>query len=387
MVCLTYPNPWTEEHMTMNREQIARAERFHQLHAEPRPLVLANAWDAASVRIVEEAGAQAIGTTSAGMAWTQGYSDGEQMPIHELLDGCQRICRTASTPVSVDIERGYGSDAKDTGGLVGALMQLGVVGINIEDGTDPDTHILAHPSILARRIACTRDMARHHGLPLFINARIDTYVAAGTETAERLEETRRRALAYIDAGADGIFVPGLADLGEIAHLARALPAPLNIYAGYPGAPSVEALQRAGARRISLGCGPMQAVMAHLARIAAEALTEGRYDTMAGHMLTTAQANALFQSTPVRDDSTAHRVLRTGMGDGPIGLLFARPRQSIRPNGARLSDVELTTRNGTHKTTAAGVARDSARPGLAQQALRRFAASFLAFAGGTRAGGR
>jgi 2-methylisocitrate lyase-like PEP mutase family enzyme len=372
----------------MNREQIARAERFHRLHAEPRPLVLANAWDAASVRIVEEAGAQAIATTSAGMAWTQGYSDGEQMPVHELLAACQRICRMASTPVSVDIERGYGRDAKGTGGLVGALMQLGVVGINIEDGTDPVTHSLAHSSILARRIACARDMARHHGLPLFINARIDTYVAAGMETAARLEETRQRALAYIDAGADGIFVPGLADLADIAHLARALPVPLNIYAGYPGAPSVKALQRAGARRISLGCGPMQAVMAHLARIAAEAFDEGRYDTMAAHMLTPAQANALFPSTPVHDDGTTRRVLRTGMGDGPVGLLFAKPRQNVRQHGARLGDVELTTRNGMHRTAAPGMARDNAGPGLAQQALKRLAASFLgAFTGGTRADGR
>ncbi len=280
----------------MTREQIARAERFHQLHAESKPLVLANAWDAASARIIEEVGAQAIGTTSAGMAWTLGYPDGEQMPVAELLAACQRICRVATTPVSVDIERGYGRDAKDVGTLVDALIQLGVVGINIEDGTDPTTRILAHPSILTQRIASARAMARHHGLPLFINARIDTHVAAGTEAAARLEETRQRALAYIDAGADGIFVPGLSNLDDIGQLAHALPVPLNVYAGYPGAPGVEALQRVGARRISLGCGPMQAVMAHLARISAEAFTDGRYDTMGSNMLTAAQANALFNSS-------------------------------------------------------------------------------------------
>jgi len=281
--------------MAMNREQIARAERFHQLHAESKPLVLANAWDAASARITEEAGAQAIGTTSAGMAWAQGYPDGEQMPVDELLAACQRICRIASTPVSVDIERGYGRDAKDVGTLVDALIQLGVVGINIEDGTDPGTHSLAHPSILTQRIASARAMARHHGLPLFINARIDAYVATGTEAGARLEETRQRALAYIDAGADGIFVPGLSNVDDIAQLARALPVPLNIYAGYPGAPDVETLQRAGARRISLGCGPMQAVMAHLAKISAEAFTDGHCDTMGLNMLTATQANALFSS--------------------------------------------------------------------------------------------
>ena len=213
-----------------------------------------------------------------------------------LLAACQRICRVATTPVSVDIERGYGRDAKDVGTLVDALIQLGVVGINIEDGTDPTTRILAHPSILTQRIASARAMARHHGLPLFINARIDTHVAAGTEAAARLEETRQRALAYIDAGADGIFVPGLSNLDDIGQLAHALPVPLNVYAGYPGAPGVEALQRVGARRISLGCGPMQAVMAHLARISAEAFTDGRYDTMGSNMLTAAQANALFNSS-------------------------------------------------------------------------------------------
>ncbi len=277
----------------MNREQRARAELLHRLHAGPAPLMLPNAWDAASARVIENAGAKVIATTSAGMAWALGYPDGEQLPVQDLLDACQRICRVVSAPVSVDIERGYGQDAQATGDLVDALIQLGVVGINIEDGTEPGTQTLTKPSVLCERIACVRTMARHHDLPFFINARIDTYLSSLSPEV-RLEETRKRALAYIDAGADGIFLPGLADAQDIATLVQWLPVPLNVYAGYPGAPTAQALQRLGVRRISLGCGPMQATLAHLGAMATEALDEGRYDTMGKRMWTPAEANGLFR---------------------------------------------------------------------------------------------
>lgn len=320
----------------MNREQKERAEYFYQLHTGPAPLVLPNAWDVASARVIENAGSKAIATTSAGMAWSLGYADGEKMPVQELLAACKRICRAVRAPVSVDIERGYGRDAQDTGGLVGALIQLGVVGINIEDGTVPGTQTLAHPAVLCERITCVRTVARHHDLRLFINARIDTYCTKELAATARLEETRVRALAYIDAGANGIFVPGLADLQEIATLARALPVPLNIYAGYPGAPASQALGKLGVRRISLGCGPMQATLAHLSNMASEAIDEGRYDTMGSAMLTTAQANGLFAAV---DSHRVRDVPYVGMGDGPVALLLAQPNKHMH-------DVELTTRNGT-----------------------------------------
>lgn len=290
----------------MNHEQRSRAELFHQLHAAQEPLVLPNAWDAASARVIEHAGAKAIGTTSAGMAWSLGYPDGERMPVQALLAACQRICHVTSAPVSVDIERGYARDAQDTGRLVEALIQLGVVGINIEDGIDPGTRTLAHPHVLSERIACARAVAQRCDLPFFINARIDTYCTPSQQAETRFEETRKRALAYVDAGADGIFVPGLADPHEIATFARLLPVPLNIYAGYTGAPTVESLRQLGVRRISLGCGPMQAALAHLARMAAEALTQGRYDNMGGAMLSVTEANALFESVTTRDAPALQR---------------------------------------------------------------------------------
>lgn len=286
----------------MNREQQERAQYFHRLHAGPLPLMLPNAWDVASARVIENAGAKAIATTSAGMAWSLGYADGEHMPAQELLDACRRIARAVKTPLSVDIERGYGRDAQDTGNLVAALIELGAVGINIEDGTDPATQALAHPATLCERIACARAVARRHDLPLFINARIDTYCTRTVDAAARPEETRARAFAYIDAGADGIFVPGLADPQEIAALAGTLPVPLNIYAGYPDAPASKALGNLGVGRISLGCGTMQATLAHLANIASEAIADGHYDSMGRAMLSVAQANGLFTSV---DSHRAH----------------------------------------------------------------------------------
>lgn len=277
----------------MNHDQAALAQAFHQLHTGTQPLMLPNAWDVASARIIENAGARAVATSSAAMAWSLGYADGEQMPLDELLAACRRIAEAVSVPLSVDIERGYGLDAEETGGLVGALMQLGVVGINIEDGKDAATGQLSDPRLLVQRIACIRAVAEHRGVALFINARTDTYLSKELSGEARFEETLKRALAYVAAGAHGIFVPGLADAGEIERLASLLPVPLNVYAGYPGAPDAASLHALGVRRISLGCGTMQAVLAHLDRIAREALVEGRYDTMADHMLSVGEANDLF----------------------------------------------------------------------------------------------
>lgn len=277
----------------MNHDQTIQAQAFHQLHAGAEPLILPNAWDVASARVIENAGAKAVATSSAAMAWALGYPDGEQMPLDELLAACRRIAEAVSVPLSIDIERGYGVDAEETGGLVGALMQLGVIGINIEDGKDPATGQLADPRVLAQRIACIRAVAEHRGVALFINARTDTYLSKELSGEARFEETLKRALSYINAGANGIFVPGLADAGEIKRLAELLPVPLNVYVGYPGAPDVATLHELGVRRISLGCGTMQAVLAHLARIAREALVEGRYDTMGDHMLSVGEANGLF----------------------------------------------------------------------------------------------
>ncbi|MGH9939847.1 MAG: isocitrate lyase/PEP mutase family protein [Blastocatellia bacterium] len=276
--------------------QQERAEAFHRLHAGDKPLVLVNAWDAASARLFEQAGAPAIATTSAGIAWSLGYSDGEQMDTRELIQACARICRVVTAPVSVDIERGFGRTPTEVCETVRALLELGVVGINIEDGVAPGAKELVQPSVLAEKISAIRAVAEEVGVRLFINARTDTYFVStveGDDPVARYDETAQRARIYVEAGADGIFVPGLESLEEMERMARETPQPLNIYAGYAGLPPVAALGRAGVRRVSLGCGPFQAALALARRVATEALNEGTYTTMTASMLSAGEMNNLF----------------------------------------------------------------------------------------------
>src|SRR5262245_16044809 len=162
-----------------------RAAVFHRLHAEADPLVLVNAWDAGSARVLEHAGARAIATTSAGMAWALGYPDGEYLPTSEFITATARICRAVSVPVSVDIERGFGHSTDDVVAFVQTLIGLGVVGVNIEDGVLSDTHRLAEPSILCERITALREMAAQMNARLFINARTDTYFVPNDDRAAR----------------------------------------------------------------------------------------------------------------------------------------------------------------------------------------------------------
>jgi 2-methylisocitrate lyase-like PEP mutase family enzyme len=277
--------------MRQTSVQQARAEAFHQMHTGM--LVLVNAWDAASARLFEEAGSTAIATSSAGIAWSLGSSDSEQISLRELLEACARICRVVRVPVSVDIERGYGKTTSEVAATVRALIELGVVGINIEDGITPGTNELAPPNILAEKISAIREVAEEAGLRLFINARTDTYLVPADDTHAGFEETVRRAQKYIAAGADGIFVPGLEKLEEMERMVRLLTRPLNIYAGYAGLPPVSELQRAGVRRVSLGCGPLQAALALARRIATETLNDGTYTAMTANMLSAADANGLF----------------------------------------------------------------------------------------------
>jgi 2-methylisocitrate lyase-like PEP mutase family enzyme len=226
------------------------SETFRRLHAGPNPLVLINVWDAASARIVERAGAAAIATTSAGIAWSLGHPDGERLPFDDLLAACRRICSAVRLPVTVDLERGYAADAAEARERVRALLAIGVAGINIEDGIDAATGALNPIEALAERIAEIRALDRS----LFINARTDVYFLP--RSASTFDDALQRARLCIDAGADGIFMPGLSDPATMRRAADALDRPLNVYAGYDGAPTVDELARHGARRISVGCGAL-----------------------------------------------------------------------------------------------------------------------------------
>lgn len=272
----------------------ALARRFHALHAPDaaRLLVLPNAWDAMTARLVEEAGADAIATTSAGIAWAHGHPDGQRIARAEMLAAVERIARAVRVPVTADVESGYGTGTvADAVATARGVLDAGAVGLNLEDAPGPDGAPVVAAEHHAERVAAVRAAARAAGVPLFVNARTDTYVRRlGASDAERFDETVRRAHLYAEAGADGIFVP-LAPVEAIGPLAAAIPLPLNVIAG-PGAPSVAELAQLGVRRVSLGPGLARTVMAHVRRVAREVLEAGTYGALA-EQVGSPEANALF----------------------------------------------------------------------------------------------
>jgi 2-methylisocitrate lyase-like PEP mutase family enzyme len=277
----------------MNPESVRKAETFRALHAGPRPLVLLGAWDAASAAVFARAGAPALGTTSAGVAWSAGYADGERLPFGDLVRVVAGICRVVRVPVSVDAERGFGGDAAEVARNMSALMDAGAVGLNIEDGFDPAAGALHPAGGVVERIAAVRATADARGFPLFINARTDVFFLPAGHPQRSLEVALARAREYARAGADGVFAPGLTDLGDIGRLSAAIDRPLNVYAGYAGVPAIADLAAAGARRISVGCGPLQGLLGQAQRMAGELLSRGAYQSMLRDALSAASVNGLF----------------------------------------------------------------------------------------------
>jgi 2-methylisocitrate lyase-like PEP mutase family enzyme len=242
---------------------------FRERHLSGPPLVLPNAWDAASARIIERAGAEAIATTSAGVAWSLGVPDGDRLDVDEAVAAVARIVHAVDVPVTADIESGYDDVAR----TVRLVRDAGAVGVNIEDG----------PVAAPERIVAARAAAGD----LFVNARIDTFLAS----VGGVDETVSRAKAYLDAGADGVFVPGVYDREVIAELVSRIPAPLNVMAG-PGAPSVSELAGLGVRRVSVGPAIAAAAYSLVSAAAAEILADGTYDKSAA-ALTHGDLNAYF----------------------------------------------------------------------------------------------
>lgn len=247
------------------------AARFHALHAVGRMLVLPNAWDAGSARLVAGCGAEAIATTSSGVAWTHGRPDGQILAFSEVLAVVAAIARAVPIPVSADLEAGYATDPKTVGEHVAAVIGAGAVGINLEDGHES-------PDVTARKIAAARAAAEREGVDLFINARADTYLKKLVPPERAVAETLARGARYRDAGASGLFVPRLRGAGEIREIVAGTPLPVNLLA-MPGLAPVKELAALGVRRVSAGGGVALAGWT-AAKAAAEALLgDGRYEAM------------------------------------------------------------------------------------------------------------
>jgi 2-methylisocitrate lyase-like PEP mutase family enzyme len=277
--------PASADAIVIRMSQAEAAELFRKLHQAPPILKIANVWDAASARIVQTAGYPAIGTSSAGIAFSLGYPDGERIPREEMLAQVRRIVRVSSVPVTADLEAAY----DDVERLTIELVKAGAVGLNIEDFKDG---ALVDVSSQVEKIGIVRKTAGELGVPVVINARTDVYLARIGDPDSRFSRTVERLRAYRDAGADCLFVPGVLDEEMIARLVDALRHPLNIL-GVEGSPPAARLQDLGVARVSLGSGPMRATMGLMHRIAEEFRDRGTYTAMVDGAVSYAEANRLM----------------------------------------------------------------------------------------------
>jgi 2-methylisocitrate lyase-like PEP mutase family enzyme len=279
----------------MNPNHAELVAHFRQLHTDG-PLILPNAWDAASARIIEQAGALAIATTSAGIAWAHGCADGQKLERDRMITAIREIVEAVKIPVTADIEGGYGTGtADDVTETVKAVITAGAVGINLEDSPGRDGQALLSTQAQVLRIQAAREAARGMGVDLLINARSDVFLAQVGLPETRLDETVRRANAYRTAGADCLFIPGVIDATIIQKLVQQIDGPINIMAK-PGAPNIPALVALGVARVSVGSAIAAAAMAATQRAALELLDTGTYHELEV-ALTFADANGLFSDRP------------------------------------------------------------------------------------------
>jgi 2-methylisocitrate lyase-like PEP mutase family enzyme len=273
-----------QEEAPMTSGSETNAKTFRQLHAEGL-LVLPNAWDGGSARLMESVGAKAVATSSAAVAWTHGYPDGDALPVRLLIATVSAIARVIRVPLSVDVEGGYSPDPIAAGETVAQVIGAGAVGINLEDGTSP-------PDLLCAKIEAVKRAAARQGVELFVNARADVYLHALAPPERRVQETLARAARYREAGADAIFVPGVMERAEIQAITAAVGLPVNVLAR-PGLPPAGELAALGVRRLSAGSALAQSLYGRARALAKSLLSDGSSDIFAEGAMAYAEINALL----------------------------------------------------------------------------------------------
>jgi 2-methylisocitrate lyase-like PEP mutase family enzyme len=271
----------------------AKADAFRNMHHAPPLLVLPNAWDAVTARLFVQAGARAIATTSAGIAATLGYADGQNVPRELMMQAIARIANAVSLPVTADIESGYADSPKGLGESMRAVINAGAIGVNLEDATGDTSQPLFALEEQIERIRAAREAADDVNIPVVINARTDVYLEKVGEPATRFAETVRRLNAYHQAGAGCLFVPGVTDMPTLTQLVQSVRGPLNVLAG-PGMPPVADLQRIGIARLSVGSAIMRATLAVARDAADELLQKGTYNTFLDRNISYHEVNELMK---------------------------------------------------------------------------------------------
>lgn len=260
------------------QEQAKKAEQLRKLHAGPHILVLPNVWDVASARVLEELGYPAVATSSAGVAFSLGYRDGQRISRLEMLEVVGRIARSVRIPVTADMEAGYGTTVGDMADTAKALVTAGAVGLNVEDVTGDTEDTQVPVPLQVEKIRAIRETSASLGVPLVINARTDVYLMSIGDLATRFDRTVERLRAYRQAGADCLFAPGIQDRETIAKLVKAVAAPVNVLVTN-GSPSLADLEKMGVARASVGSGLMRATLGLVRRIGKELKENGSYASL------------------------------------------------------------------------------------------------------------
>ncbi len=279
--------------MSERTSQLGKASRFLDLHHTESTFVLPNAWDVASAIIFAHEGFPAIATTSAGIAASLGYADGQKMSFGENLEVVERIVRNTDLPVSADFESGYGEDLEELATRALTLVRAGVVGLNIEDRLNFADDRLVESSLHEEKIKAIRRSTDQPGLRIVINARTDAYLLGDTPE-KSLREAIKRGKAYVDAGADCVFIPDAGNLtqDDIKILVNEIDAPINVIAGAT-MPCLADLQALGVARVSLGPRPMRIVLGLLRDIASEIRSRGTFERMSNESISYDEINAWF----------------------------------------------------------------------------------------------
>ena len=240
-------------------DQKTKAAQFAALHRKGDPVVLYNAWDAGSAKVIAGAGAKAIATGSYSVAGAMGFDDKENLPLDLVLDNCRRIVRAVDLPVTLDFESGYAVEHDALKRNIEAVIAAGAIGINFEDQAMGVGGL--HPiAAQAARVAAVREAADKACPGFVINARCDVFLQSDRAThASHIPAWLERGRAYADAGADVLFAPGLVDAELIGQLVEASPRPVNILV-FPGAPDIPTMRKLGVARISYGGGPWRVAM-------------------------------------------------------------------------------------------------------------------------------
>ena len=248
------------------------AEQLKALHRPEEPLVLVNAWDAASARVVVYAGAQAVATSSAAAAYAAGFPDGQEISREQMLEAVATIARAVSVPVTADMEAGWGDTPEAAAETARGVIEAGAVGLNLEDASSTGSLLTIEGFV--EKIAAVRQVADKADVPLVLNARVDVFIGQIGVPDGRLEESIERGRAYLEAGADCVFVPAVSDKPTIAALAQGI-GPISVLAT-PQTPTLPELGRLGVVRVSMGSGPYRAALTTALELAEEAYGMGTF---------------------------------------------------------------------------------------------------------------